>query len=329
MSVRVLEYIRDPIGVWNLPAAQLERLRGDFPGVRFDSPATREEANAILAEADVVCGYAVTPANFALAKRLRWIHVAAAGVGGVLFPELIASEVALTNGRGLHAVAMAEHALAVMLSFVRKLHLARDAQHEKRWAQRALLEGPPEFGELAGGTLGLVGLGRAGSAIAVRARALELHVIALRRHPVDPPDPAHQQWGTERLGELCERADWLVLAAALTPVSRSLIGARELARMKRHAVLVNLGRGGLVDEPALIEALASGRIAGAALDVTEEEPLPAASPLWTLENVILTPHVSGLGPRYWERATDLFARNLRAFLKGEPLENVVDKRAGY
>jgi phosphoglycerate dehydrogenase-like enzyme len=174
-----------------------------------------------------------------------------------------------------------------------------------------------------------VGLGSTGEAIAVRARALGLRVIAVRRHPRPGPGPADEQWGPERLGELLALADFVVLAPPLTPETHGLIGREALERMKSGATLVNLGRGGLVDEEALIEFLRAGRIAGAALDVFQDEPLPASSPLWSMPQVILTPHVSGLGPRYWERAVDLFARNLRAWESGQPLVNVVDKLAGY
>jgi D-2-hydroxyacid dehydrogenase (NADP+) len=329
MALRVLEFVRDPEGVWNLPAHLVEQLRRDFPGVRFDAPATRPECDRLLPEAEVVLGWAVTRANFATARRLRWVHVTAAGVGHALFPELAESDVLLTNSRGLHAPSMAEHALGVMLAFCRKLHRARDAQHERRWVQSGLWTEAAPFRELAGSTLGLVGLGAVGSAIAVRARALGLTVLAVRRHPAADPAPAHEQWGVERLPELLERSDWVVLAAPLTAATHGLIGPGEIARMKRDAVLVNLGRGRLVDQAALTEALVAGRIAGAALDVFEREPLPADSPLWTLPQVIVTPHISGLGSRLWERAVELFARNLRAFVAGEPLVNVVDKRAGY
>jgi phosphoglycerate dehydrogenase-like enzyme len=328
-ALRVLEFTRSPDAVWNLPPAQLERLRRDFPDVGFDAPVDEAGADRLLPEADVVFGWAVNQSNFGAARRLRWVAVSAAGVGPLLFPALIESPVVLTNGRGLHAVAMAEHALGVMLAFVRKLHLARDAQHERRWVQRELWTEPPEFGELGGTTLGLVGLGSVGGAIAVRARALGMRVVAVRRHPTTEASPADEEWGPERLGELFERSDFVVLAAPLTPVTRGLVGRERLARMRRGAVLVNLGRGALVDEEALVEALRAGRIAGAALDVFRDEPLPASSALWSLPQVIVTPHVSGLGPRYWERAVDLFALNLRRFLAGEPLVNVVDKRAGY
>ncbi len=325
----MLEFIRDPDAVWNLPPRLVGELGRDFPAVRFLSPPDRAEADHLLPEADIVLGWAVRPANFPLAKRLRWIQVTAAGVGPMLFPELVESPIVLTNGRGLHGAAMAEHALGVMFAFVRKLHLARDAQVQRRWTQRELWAGPSPFGELAGSTLGLVGLGAVGAAVATRARALGLTVIAVRRHPAADPAPAHEQWGTERMPELLERADWLVLAAPHTAATRGLIGRAQLERMKPGAVLINLGRGALVDEPALLEALEQGRLAGAGLDVFEHEPLAAESRLWSLPQVIVTPHISGLGPRYWERSVELFARNLRAFVAGAPLVNVVDKRAGY
>jgi phosphoglycerate dehydrogenase-like enzyme len=325
----VLEYIRDPEGVWVLPPALLEGLRRAFPYVEFVSPADRAAADAALPGADVVLGYAVRPHNFARARRLRWIQITSAGVGPALFPELAASDVVLTNGRGLYSDAMAEHALAVMLAFARRLHLSRDLQHERRWGHVALRDEAPGFATLDGGTLGIVGFGSIGEALASRARAFGLRVIGLRRTPRTPPDPAHEQWAAGRLHELLARADWVVLAPPLTDETRGMIGAAEIAAMRRHAVLVNLGRGALVDEDALTAALAAGRIGGAGLDVFREEPLPAASPLWTMPNVIVTPHVSGLGPGLWERAMALFARNLSAFLEGRTLENVVDKRTGY
>ena len=325
----VLEFVRDADGVWSVPARIVAELVGRHPEVHFESPPDRAAAERLLPGADVVFGVLVDEENFHLARRLGWIHVSAAGVGSLLFPALVESGVVLTNGRGLHAVSMAEHALGLMLAFARKLHLARDLQLARRWEQVGLWTGPPPFGQLAGGTLGVVGLGAVGSALAARAAALGMRVLAVRPHPQADPAPAHEQWGLERLPELLERADWVVLAAPHTAATRGLIGPAELARMQPGAVLVNLGRGALVDEPALVAALRAGRIAGAALDVVHEEPLPADSPLWSLPNVILTPHVSGLGPAYWERAVGQFEVNLERHLAGHPLLNVVDKRAGY
>lgn len=328
-TLHVLEYMRDDNGVWVVPAAALDRLRASHPTVKFTSADNREAADRLIADADVVFGWAVRPGNFSTARRLKWIHVSAAGVTPLLFPELVASDVVLTNGRGTHSVAMAEHTIGVILAFVRKLHLARDAQRDRGWIPENLWRGEPPIGELAGTTLGLVGLGSTGSAIAERARALGMRVVAVRRRPAPDPAPADAQWGLDRLDELVAAADWLVLAPPLTPETRGMIDGRRLALMKPSAVLINIGRGALVDEPALIASLESGRIMGAALDVFEQEPLPAESPLWAMPQVIVTPHVSGLGPRYWERAMALFERNLEAYVAGRPLVNVVDKRAGY
>ncbi len=329
MPITLIEFVRDPEGVWTLPPALVAALARRFPAVRVVSPADRDEAERLLPDAEIVLGGLVDAENFARAGRLRWIHVPAAGVGSRLFPALVESDVVITNARGLHAVAMAEHALGLMLTFVRKLHLARDLQHARRWGQVPLWTEPPAFARLAGGTLGLVGLGAVGSALAVRAAALGMHVVAVRPHPCADPAPAHEQWGLDRLDDLLARADWLVLVAPRTAASTGMITAARLARLKPGAVLVNLGRGALVDEPALIAALRDGRLAGAALDVVSEEPLPADSPLWGMPNVVLTPHVGGLAPGHWEGALEQFADNLECYLGGEPLRNVVDKRAGY
>ena len=322
----VLEYVRDEDGVWSIPRPLLERLQSEFPDVRFASPAGPAEADRLLPEADAVLGWAVRPHNLASARRLRWIHLTAAGVGRALFPELVASDVVVTNSRGLHATSMSEHALGLMLAFARRLHLARDAQREGRWIDH---EVQGEVGQLEGGALGLVGLGRVGSAIAIRAKALGMTVRAVTRTPRADPAPADEVWPVERIGDLAAASDWLVGVAPATPATHGLVSRAVIARMPSHAVLLNLGRGALVDEPALVEALERGAIAGAALDVFADEPLPAASPLWRLPQVIVTPHVSGYGPRYWERAVAMFADNLRATLDGRPLANVVDKREGY
>jgi phosphoglycerate dehydrogenase-like enzyme len=306
----------------------VDDLRRRFPDVVVDSPDGPAEVDRLLPEADVVLGWAVKPANFDRARRLRWIQVTAASVAGLLFPALIESPVIVTNGRGLWSESMADHAIGVILMFARKLHLIRDAQRERRWVQTELGASGP-FRSIAGATVGLIGFGTIGRAIAERARALGMDVLAVRRNPADDPAPAHAQWPPERLPELLERSDYVVLAPPLTSETRGLIGAAEIARMRPGAVLINLGRGPLVDEAALIRALESGALAGAALDVFDQEPLPPESPLWGFPQVILTPHVSGLGERLWERAIELFARNLAAFREGRPLENLVDKKAGY
>lgn len=328
-TLTVLECVRDPAGTWDLPAARLAATAARFPELHFVSATSAAHASEVLPDADVVLGFCVRPDNFARATRLRWVHVTSAGVGGALFPALVDSPVVVTNARGLHATSMSEQAFGMMLALERRLHAAHAAQREHRWAQAQMTGGSPGLGQLAGRTLGLVGFGEVGRAIARLARAFGMHVLAVRRHPQQPADPAHEQWGPERLTELLARADWLALVPPLTPATERLLDAAALARLKPGARLLNLGRGGLVDEPALIEALRSGALAGAALDVFAVEPLPPDSPLWDLPEVILTPHTAGHGPDYWERAMAQFEDNLTRFLAGAPLRNVVDKRAGY
>ena len=325
--VRVLEWVRYPTGVWNLPRTLAHGLQAQVPGVEVWCPETRAEAEALLPEADVVLGFIVRPENLGLARRLRWIHSTAASATHVLFPALVDSDITVTNARGLHADAMAEHALAVMLGYVRQLHVARDAQLARRWEQERMAA--TGFGSLAGATLGIVGLGAIGSALAQRARALGMRVLAVRRHPAAAPAVAHEEWPVARLPELLAQSDFVVVVAPHTRETERMFGAAEFAGMKPGARFINLGRGALVDEAALIDALRSGRLAGASLDVFEEEPLPSGSPLWEFPQVILTPHVSGLGPRYWERAMEQFIDNLRRYVAGRPLVNVVDKQAGY
>ncbi|NOT34909.1 MAG: D-2-hydroxyacid dehydrogenase [Candidatus Eisenbacteria bacterium] len=328
-ALRVLEHVRWYDSVWKLPAAQVAWLRERFPDVHFDSPPDRESVTALLPAADIVLGWGIRRDNFEFAKQLRWVHVTAAGVEPLMFPAFIESDVVLTNARGMHSRSMAEHAIGVMLAFARKLHFARDAQHRRSWDQEALSFEAPPIAELEGGTLGLVGFGSIGQQVATRARGLGMRVIAVRRNPDEVAAPADAQWGMDRLDALLAESDFVVVCAALTHETRGLLDATRLARMRTHAVLINVARGAIIDEPALIAALQSGAIAGAGLDVMAEEPLPGESPLWTMPNVILTPHISGMGPRYWERSVEMFAGNLARYIAGESLLNVVDKRAGY
>jgi phosphoglycerate dehydrogenase-like enzyme len=220
-------------------------------------------------------------------------------------------------------------AIAVTLAMFRRLHLAVRRQSERRWAQDEISAGRVNR-QLAGARVLIVGLGAIGRAAAARFSALGARVSGIRRTP-DGAGVPHVETvaGADRLFALLPSADVVLLAAPQTPQTRHLIGARELAAMKDDTLLVNVSRGKLVDEAALVEALAAGRIGGAALDVFEHEPLASDSALWTLPNVLITPHTSGFRPDHWDAATSLFAENLRRFESGEPLLNVVDKRAGY
>lgn len=275
---------------------------------------------AAAARAEVLFTGVLPPGALAACTRLRWVQCMYAGVDRLL-PELAGRTVALTSARGLHAHTMADHAYLLMLA------LARQLPRFVRQQDRAVWEFAPAR-ELRGGCLVVVGLGATGQEIARRAPAFGLRVLGVRRHP-SPVEGVEEVFGPDRLREALARADWVVLACPLTPETRGLIGRAELAAMKPGAALINLARGEVVDEEALVEALASGRLAGAGLDVFAREPLPADSPLWRLPQVIVTPHVAGSLPDYVDRAVELFADNLRRYLAGEPLRNRVDPARGY
>lgn len=326
----ILVAIYSPFAAWNIPARCVERLRDQFPGHRFLHAATEAEAVALIPQADVVFAAELRPAHLAAARRLRWVHSPAAGVGGMLFPGMIQSPVVLTNSRGISADTIAEHVIAVTLALFRKLPLTFSAQAVHEWAQDAVLAGAPL--RLIGGSEALVvGLGAIGRATAQRFHALGARVTGIRRRASKPPPAGVNRVAPpDQLLDLLADADIVVLATPQTSATTGLIGARELAAMRPGAVLVNVGRGPLVDETTLVAALTGEPgIGGAALDVFLEEPLPRHSPLWDLANVVITPHVAGFRPEHWTAVTALFAANLRRFEAGLPLENPVDKRAGY
>jgi phosphoglycerate dehydrogenase-like enzyme len=244
----------------------------------------------------------------------------------MLFPAMKLSPIVMTNSRGMNAGAVAEHALTLMFAAIRRLPEALRAQGERRWACNDL-SGLPL---LRGRTLLIAGLGAIGCELARLASGLGMRVVGTRREVGDPlPEGVSEARGPSALPELLPGADIVVLAVPLTADTRGMIGAAELALMKRTAWLVNVARGKLVDELALVRALQQGAIAGAALDVVEHEPLAATSPLWSLPNVLITPHVAGFREDYWAAATALFAANLHRYLAGEGLANIVDKLAGY
>jgi phosphoglycerate dehydrogenase-like enzyme len=246
--MKILVAVYSQFVSWCIPDEQVARLRREFPEHTFVRATSDAEALERIVEADVALAARLTPSHLAASRRLKWIHSPAAGVGNMLFPEMLASPVVLSNSRGNSSGTIAEHVIAVTLA---------------------------------------------------------------------------------RLLDLLPHADVVVLAAPQTSETVHLMGERELALMKRDAVLVNVSRGKLIDEPALVRALETGRLRGAALDVFEHEPLSPDSPLWSREDVLITPHVSGFHARYWDDATTLFAGNLRRFVAGEPLVNPVDKTAGY
>jgi phosphoglycerate dehydrogenase-like enzyme len=313
---------------WDTPDWVVERVRAAAGGMDVANARTQAEAIALIPDAEIAFSSIIRPEMFAAASCLRWVHSPAAGVGGMLFPAMRASDVVITNSRGLHAGTIAEHVVAVTLALFRRLPTALRRQAEHTWAQNELTLDPPRL--LAGKTVGIVGLGRIGSAVASLVAAFGARVEATRRRvEAGKPEGVTSVHPASALATLLPRWDVVVLSAPHTAETERIIGARELGVMKREAVLVNIARGALVDEAALADALTRGAIAGAALDVLDDEPLDATSPLWDTPNLLITPHVAGNRPDYWDAALAIFFENLRRYRAGEPLLNVVDKDAGY
>ena len=316
-----------PAPAWVLPRRFVDQLRLDFPQHTFLDAWDRETLRRLLPEADVAFTPFVDRDVFASAARLRWVQSPAAGVGSLMFPELLASAVVLTSARGIRARSIAEHVLGVTIALARRLPAVLRAQTAHRWAQEEI---ETEARTLQGQRMGIVGLGAIGLAVVKIAAPFGFRISAIRRRAGEPrPDGVEEVWTPERLPDLLAQSDVVVLAAPHTPDTRRLIGRAQIDQMTRGALLVNVARGKLVDDEAVIAALRDGRLGGAALDVFSQEPLEPSSPYWDLPNVIVTPHTSGAMTDYWTPLVALFAGNLRRFEKGEPLLNVVDKVAGY
>lgn len=312
-------------------AAAFRATLGRFDGRTALTFAAGADFERALPDAEVVVAQGLSEDEIARAARLRWLSSWAAGVEHFARPALFARGIALTNASGVHGPNIAEHLLAMILMFTRgmpRLYRAQLARRgERRFASRA--DGP---GELTGKTLLIVGLGRIGEALAVRARPFGLRLVAVKHDPSKRHDAevlVDELVGIDRLDEVLGRADHVCLTVPLTQETHHLVDARRIARMRASACVYNVSRGAVIDEAALVEALRERRLAGAGLDVFEEEPLPESNPLWDLDNVILTPHVAGLTPHYFERAAALVAENLERFLAGEPLGNRFDPARGY
>jgi phosphoglycerate dehydrogenase-like enzyme len=326
--VNILVAIYSAFPGWTIPDRHVDELRRRFPQHGFLHARNEDEAVTLIGDADVAFASELRRPHLAVSRRLRWIHSPSVGVGSMLFPEMVASPVIMTNSRGVAAQTIAEHVIACVLALFRKLPLAIRSQAAREWAQGAIAAAPP-IRMLAGSRVLVVGLGAIGTAVALKMLALGTRVVAVRRDVSAPAPEEITVYPTSLLHGVLGSADVVVIAAPQTAQTRGLIGRDELRAMRRDAVLVNIARGAIIDEAALAEALANGIIAGAALDVFDVEPLPADSPLWTHPNVLITPHTSWIRTDHWDVMTNLFADNLRRFEAGLPVINSVDKVAGY
>ncbi len=330
------------LSVMKLSEEQLQRLRAVSPRLEVAQVTckTPEDMLPLLGEPEVLYTY---HADFSpeQAPHLKWVQLSSAGADHVLDKPIMRSDIAITTASGIHAIPIAEYVFGSMLAFARRFHVYLPMQQKHEWPKgrwSALLGA-----ELRGATLGIIGYGSIGREIGRLAKAFGMRVLASKRDPAKREDGGYrvpgagdakmeyvdEVFGPRQLEEMVSACDYVVVALPLTPETRGIVSESVIRAMKPTAYFVNISRGEVVDEEALIRALREGRIAGAGLDVFWQEPLPPDSPLYDLPNVILTPHVSGATAAYNDRATDLFAENLRRYLAGEPLLNLVDKTVGY
>lgn len=345
--------------VWAMPEWVPERIREALPD-DWDLVVIDEETDGsgdgaarvsptvldAVRKARIYLGYGIPTELLEAGEELQWVHSGAAGVGSSLTPTMLASPVVFTNSAGIHASPMAETVLAMLLHFGRGLDFAVQAKHRGAWSTAPYYASDAPLAELSTATVGIIGFGGIGREVARRVASLGARVIAVKRNPPRPGeanlepvagggvlgDRIEMVWGEAGLDAVYRESDAVVVAAPDTPATRGLVDAAALGRMKRGAVLINVARGSLVDEVALIAALEAGTIRGAGLDVFSTEPLPAEHPLWALPNVVMTPHVSAVTRGFWAREADLIVHNVEQFLTGAPATewlNVVDKRAGY
>jgi D-2-hydroxyacid dehydrogenase (NADP+) len=327
--MKVLISVHHPFDQWNAPAWLSERLRQHFPQINVVHLPDYERVSEELIDAEIVVAWSIRPEQIASARKLRWIHSPAAAVDQLMFPEIVDSEIAVTNAREVHGPVVAEHVIAIIFALAKKIPGSALLQAKHIWGQQILWNELPRIREVAGATLGMVGLGSIGRAVTKSAKALGIRVIAVREHPEKGSEGADALFGPAQIDEVFRQADYIVLAAPVTDRTKAVANAERLALMTSDACLINVGRGSLVDEAALAVVLRGKKIGGAALDVFPKEPLAADSPLWDLPNLLITPHTAALTEKLWERHYALFSENLRRYLDGKPLQAVVDKRKGY
>jgi D-2-hydroxyacid dehydrogenase (NADP+) len=328
-ETKLLICVWHPFHLWRAQPIMAETIRRRWPEMRVVHLPDYECLPQELPDADIFIGASLRPEQFAHARKLKWIHSTAAGVSQLMYPELRNSGVIVTNPSGIFSAIMAEHTMGMMIVLARNFPACVRYQDRSHWAQEEVSVLPHPLNELNGQLLLIVGYGSIGRELARRARAFDMRVWGLTRS--GKGDATH----VERILPIAElesglpHADYIVLAAPDTHETQKLIGAAQIAKMKQGARLINVGRGSLLDEMALLQALESGSLAGAALDVVAVEPLPSDSPLWRAPNLFITPHTSGVSDRLWQKETELLMELLERWFDGGDLFNVVDFTRGY
>jgi D-2-hydroxyacid dehydrogenase (NADP+) len=327
--MKVLISIQQPVKQWQIPPEGVTALRARFPHIDFIHATSDEMRAQGLADCDIAYTWILNKTELERALKLRWVHTSAVAVETLCLQDLFARGIAVSNTRGVQAVPIAEHVMAMVLAFAKQLPAVLDHQRQAHWAQNQFI-GLHLPWLLRGRTLGLIGIGTIGAEIAARAKAFGMRVLAVRRRtPPGTIKNVDEVVGPEQLGDMLKQCDVLVVAAPLTPYTLGMLGTREFQQLPRGALVVNVGRAKIIDTDALIDALRSGHLGGAALDVFPQEPLPSDHPLWSCPNVILSPHTSGFREGHWREVVELFAENLERFERGEELRFRVEPELGY
>ncbi len=300
--------------------AELEQQHG----MQFVVPENGTPTGPLMGDIDAVYGQ-LTADEFANSRQLRWVQASSAGVEWLWrVPGIADSEVVVTNMRGAHAATIAEHTFAMLLTQTRGMRAFEQRQRDHHWARVELI-----LSSIKGLTMGIVGFGNIGRAIARRAAGFEMRVLAVDIEPVPAGEGVEEVWPLSRLNDLCRESDVLAIAAPITPGSRDMLGREQLRAMKRGSYVLQMSRGAIVNESALVDALEEGHLAGAGLDVTETEPLPVGDPLWTAPNLVITPHTSATSQLTTDLNWSILSENLGRFQRGQQLMNLVDKHRGW
>lgn len=318
-----------PFTEWRPKPLMAETLRRRWPDMKLVHLPNYDRLEDELPDTDIFVGYSLRAKQLPYARKLRWLHSTAAGVAQLMYPELRASGILVTNPSGIFSVPIAEHTIGLMVALARNFQDCVRYQDQSRWAQQDIWDKPQHLTELNGQLLVIVGYGSIGRELAQRAKAFGMRVWGVTRSGKGDSTLAERVVPVAQLEEVLPHADFVVIAAPETPETKHLIGVVQLARMKPAARLINVARGSLLDEAALVHALETRALAGAALDVTPTEPLPPESPVWKAPNLLLTPHTSGVSDRLWERETALLVDLLERWFEGREMTNVVDLERGY
>jgi len=318
-----------PFSEWRPKPVLANSIRERYPEMRVLHLPNYDTLPLELPDTNIFVGYSLRAEQLIHARELKWIHSTAAGVAQLMYPELRQSGIAVTNASGIFSVPMAEHTMGLILAMARNFPDSVRYQDQSKWSVQDLWNKAQHLTEINGSVLLIVGYGSIGRELAERAKAFDMRVWGVTRSGEGDATHAERILPVSQLNEALPDADYVVISAPETAETKHLIGAEQIAQMKRGARLINVARGSLLDEAALLNALESGALGGAALDVTTTEPLPGQSPLWRAPNLFITPHTSAISERLWLRETELLLKLLNEWFDGKQLSNRVDFSRGY